>query len=144
MDTLNQAGVSEQVQSFARLPPVAWAISWRPAKTGIFMAERSGLMRPILPGTQRAALGSISAIPGLEFAGFAGLQVEAVRPFLAFVEDQPVKVVGQMAKGQFCLSASQADGADEQVDPVLLMREDMFNMSADRGFGGIGPRGWDP
>ena len=57
------------------------------------------------------------------------------------MEDQPVEVVGQVAKGQFRLCAGEADGADEQVEPVLLMREDMLNIRTDRGFGGIGPRG---
>lgn len=58
------------------------------------------------------------------------------------MEDQPIEVVGQVAKGQFRLSAGEADGADEQVEPVFLMREDMLNMRTDRGFGGIGPRGY--
>ncbi|KXV79585.1 hypothetical protein AD953_01685, partial [Acetobacter malorum] len=48
------------------------------------------------------------------------------------MEDQPIEVVGQVAKGQFRLSAGEADGADEQVEPVFLMREDMLNMRTDR------------
>ncbi|WP_373012232.1 hypothetical protein [Bradyrhizobium sp.] len=56
----------------------------------------------------------------------------------AFVEDQPVKIVGEVAKGQLCLGAGEADGADEQPEPALLMREDMLDVGADRKFGGIG------
>jgi len=48
------------------------------------------------------------------------------------VEDQPVEVVGQVAKGELRFSTGQADGADEQPEPVLLMREDMFDVGADR------------
>ena len=80
-------------------------------------------------------------MPGVDFAGLAGFQTESACGSPTLVEDQAVEVVGQVAKGQFRLSAGQADGADEQVEPVLLMREDMFDMSPDRGFGGIGPRG---
>lgn len=36
--------------------------------------------------------------------------------------------------------AGQADGADEKPKPVLLMGKDFFNIGADRGFGGVGPR----
>mgnify|MGYP003365613213 CR=1 FL=1 len=80
-------------------------------------------------------------MPGVDSAGFADLQTESACSFQTLVEDQPIEVVGQVAKGQFRLSAGEADGADEQVEPVLLMREDMLNMRTDRGFGGIGPRG---
>lgn len=56
------------------------------------------------------------------------------------MEDQPIEVVGQVAKGQFRLSAGEADGADEQVEPVFLMREDMLNMRTDRALvAGRGP-----
>lgn len=55
------------------------------------------------------------------------------------MEDQPVEVIGQIGQGEFGLSALEADGADIQTKPVLLMRKDMLEMGADRGFGRIGP-----
>ena len=96
----------------------------------------------VLRGAPRASFGPISTMPGVDSAGFADLQTAlAACRFQTLVEDQPIEVVGQVAKGQFRLSAGEADGADEQVEPVLLMREDMLNMRTDRGFGGIGPSG---
>ena len=80
-------------------------------------------------------------MPGGHFAGFLGLQAKSAPTLPAFVEDQPVEVVGQVAKGQLRFGTGQPDRADEQPEPVFLMGEDMFDMSPDRGFGGIGPRG---
>lgn len=77
-------------------------------------------------------------MPGVDFAVFAGMQTESACCFSTLVEDQAIEVVGQVAKGQFRLSAGEADGADEQVEPVLLMRKDMLNMRTDGGFGCIG------
>ena len=77
-------------------------------------------------------------MPGVEFAGFAGLQAESARAFPAFVEDQPGEVVGQVAKGQFRFGTGQTDCADKQPEPVLLMGEDMFDMGPDRRFGSVG------
>lgn len=57
------------------------------------------------------------------------------------MQDQAVEVVGRIAKGQFCLSEGEADGADEQVESVLLMGERMFDMRTTQGFGCIGPLG---
>lgn len=54
-----------------------------------------------------------SATAGVEFAGSAGLQAESARAFSAFVEDRPVEVVGQVAKGQLRFGTSQADRADK-------------------------------
>ncbi|WP_099185931.1 hypothetical protein [Sphingobium fuliginis] len=68
-----------------------------------------------LRGAPRASFGPISKIPGVDFAVFAGLQTESACGFSALVEDQAIEVVGQVAKGQFRLSAGQADGADKQV-----------------------------
>lgn len=65
------------------------------------------------------------------------MQAESAPAFLAFVEDQPVEVVGQVAKGQLRFGTGQPDRADEQSEPVLLMSEDMFDMSSDRGFGSV-------
>ena len=69
-----------------------------------------------------------------------GLQAESPHAFPAFVEDQSVEVVGQVAKGQLRFGTGQADRADEQAEPVLLMGEDMFDMGPDRRLGSIGPR----
>lgn len=49
------------------------------------------------------------------------------------MEDQPVEVVGDVRQDQFCLGAGNADRADEQPEPVLLMREDMLDRGADGG-----------
>lgn len=57
------------------------------------------------------------------------------------MEDQPVEVIGQVAKGQFRFGACQADGSDEQPESVLLMGKDVFDMSADRRLGSVGPGG---
>lgn len=57
------------------------------------------------------------------------------------MEDQPVEVIGQIAKGELRFGTGQADRADEQPEPVLLMGKDVFDMNTDRGFGSVGPRG---
>jgi len=98
-------------------------------------------MTPTLPGAEETAFRSFPAIPGAGFAGCSGFQAESARALPAFVEDQPVEVVGQVAKGQLRFGTGQADRADEQPEPVLLMGEDMFNMGPDRGFGSVGPCG---
>ena len=55
------------------------------------------------------------------------------------MEDQPVEIVGEIAKREIRFSACYADGADEQPEPVLLMGKDVFDMGADRGLGSVGP-----
>jgi hypothetical protein len=40
------------------------------------------------------------------------------------MEDQPVEVVGKVGERQFRFGPRQADGADEQAKPVLLVGED--------------------
>lgn len=75
-------------------------------KTDIIAAKRHRLMMQTLLDTKGAAFGSISAMPGRDFAGSAGLQAELPRAFPAFVEDQPVEVASEVAKGQFCLGAA--------------------------------------
>ena len=47
------------------------------------------------------------------------------------MEDQTVKIVGEIGQCQLGFSAYQADGADEQTITVLLMGEDMFDASTD-------------
>lgn len=69
------------------------------------------------------------------------MQADSSHACPALVEDQPVEVLGEVAKGQFRIGAGQADGADEQPKPVLLMGEDVFDMRADRGFGSVDPGG---
>lgn len=56
------------------------------------------------------------------------------------MEDQPVKVIGQVVKHEFRFGAGQTDRANEQPEPVLLMSKDMLDVSADRRFGSVGPR----
>lgn len=47
------------------------------------------------------------------------------------MEDQAVEVVGQIGKRGFCLRTGNADGSDEEAVAVLLMRKDLFDVSAD-------------
>ncbi len=63
------------------------------------------------------------------FFGFLGLQADSSHAFAALMEDQPVEVVGQVAKGQLRFGTGQADGSDEQPESVLLMGEDVFDMA---------------
>ena len=46
---------------------------------------------------------------------------------LSFVEDEAVKIAGKIGQRQFGLGTRQANGADKQSEPVLLMRNDMFD-----------------
>ena len=80
----------------------------------------------------RASFGPISTMTGVDFGSFLSLQAESAPAFLAFVENQPVEVIGQVAKGELRFGTGQADGANEQPEPVLLMGEDMFDMRTDR------------
>ncbi len=59
------------------------------------------------------------------------------------MEDQAVEVVGQIGQGQFGLGSRDADGADEQAEPVLLMSKHMLDPGADRRLGRIGACGRD-
>jgi len=45
----------------------------------------------------------------------------------ALMEDQAIKVVGDVGKRQFCLGPRQADGADEQAVARFLACEDMLD-----------------
>ena len=56
------------------------------------------------------------------------------------MEDEPVEVLGDMGEDEFRLRARQANGADEQPEPVLLVGEDVFDMGTDRRFRGMGAR----
>src|SRR3546814_8697858 len=59
----------------------------------------------------------------------------------SFVEDQAVEVIGQIGQSELCLDPLEADGADEQPEPVFLMRRHMLDPSPDRGLCGIGAGG---
>jgi hypothetical protein len=63
----------------------------------------------VLRGAPRASFGPISTMPGVNSAGFADLQTESACGFQTLVEDQPIEVVGQVAKGQFRLSAGEVE-----------------------------------
>jgi hypothetical protein len=54
------------------------------------------------------------------------------------MEDQAVKVVGEVGERQFGFCTRQANGADEQAKAVLLMGEDVLDPGANRGLLGIG------
>ena len=58
----------------------------------------------------------------------------------AFMEDEPVEIVGDIGQDEFRFGPCDTDGADEQAEPVLLVGEDVFDMGPDRRFRGIGPR----
>ncbi len=45
------------------------------------------------------------------------------------MEDQAVEIVGQIGQGQFRLGPGDANGADEQAEPVLLMGEHMLDLA---------------
>ena len=49
----------------------------------------------------------------------------------ALMEDQAVKVVGDVGERQFGFRAGQSDRADEQAEAVLLMCEDVLDPGAD-------------
>ena len=57
------------------------------------------------------------------------------------MEDQTLKVVGEIGQPDLRLGPLQADGADEQAHAVLLVSEDMLDGCADRRLSGIGPGG---
>ena len=84
----------------------------------------------MLPDHNVGAVGLFPAAFRAVCPGSPGPQAESSHDFAALVEDQPVEVVGQVAKGELRFGTGQADGADEQPEPVLLMREDMFNVGA--------------
>lgn len=48
------------------------------------------------------------------------------------MEDQAIEVVGEIGERRFGLGPRQADGADEQSEAVLLVREDIFDARANR------------
>jgi transposase len=59
-----------------------------PQKPGNFGA---GLMTSRLRGAPRASFGPIATMPGVDFAGFAGLQTESACGFSTLVEDQAIE-----------------------------------------------------
>lgn len=60
-----------------------------------------------------------------------GFQTQLSCGASSFVEDQTVKVLGQVREREFGLRAGNADGADEQAIAVLLVREDVLDPGAD-------------
>jgi hypothetical protein len=54
-------------------------------------------------------------------------RADSSRGGVAFVEDQAVHVVGDVGQRQFRLGARKADGADEEAEAGLLMREDVLD-----------------
>lgn len=60
-----------------------------------------------------------------DFGHFPGFGRVSGGARLAFVEDQPVAIVSQIAKSQFRLGADQTDSANEKSEPVILMSEDV-------------------
>lgn len=55
------------------------------------------------------------------------------------MEDQAVHAIGQIGERDLGLGALDADGADEQAHLVLLLSEDMLDVSANLGYSRIGP-----
>lgn len=55
------------------------------------------------------------------------------------MEDQAVEIVGDVGQSEFGLCAGEADRADEETEPVLLMIKDMLDPGPDRRRGGVGP-----
>lgn len=81
----------------------------------------------------------VGACPAV-LAPIAGSQTDSSCGAGSLMEDQPVKVIGDVGEDEFRLGTRDADRADEQPKAVLLMREDMLDPRADRGFGRIRPR----
>ena len=65
------------------------------------------------------------------FGLFGGFQAQLSGGCAAFVEDQAIKVIGQVGQSEFGLRACQANGADEQPVAVLLMCKDVLNPGTD-------------
>ncbi|KZM44086.1 hypothetical protein OA90_27095 [Labrenzia sp. OB1] len=57
---------------------------------------------------------------------FSAVQADSFHGVFTFVENQAVKIVGEIGQRQFCFSTSLADGADKQAIACLLMRKDML------------------
>src|SRR5690606_34262741 len=95
---------------------------------------------PLQPNADGPAFGLFPGAFRAISLGLARLQAESSHALAAFMEDQPVEVVGKIAKGQLRFGSRQSDGANEQPEPVLLMGKDMLDMSTDRGFRSVGPR----
>ena len=53
-------------------------------------------------------------------------------------EQQSFDVVDEVCQSDFHFSPGDADGADEQIHPVLLLRENMLNLGADFRFRVVG------
>jgi len=66
------------------------------------------------------------------FSRFCGFQAHLSRGCAPLMEDQAVEVVGQIGEREFGLRACQVDGADKEAIAVLLVREDVLDVSADR------------
>lgn len=55
-----------------------------------------------------------------------------------FTENQTIEIVGQIGQCQFRLRSLDTDGADEQAQSVLLVRENVFDLGTDHGLDCIG------
>jgi hypothetical protein len=95
---------------------------------------------PMRPRISRRAVGPFPGSFRAISLVLRRFQADSSHAFAALVEDQPVKVIGQIAKREFRFGTGQTDRANEQPEPVLLMSKDMFDMGADRGIGGVGAR----
>ena len=65
-------------------------------------------------------------------ASISNIRADSSYGLGAFMEDQPTEIAGEVGQDKFRHSAHAADAADEQAEPVLPMREDVFH------FGGAG------
>jgi len=66
------------------------------------------------------------------FCVFTRFQTHLSRGRPSFMEDEAVKVVGQIGQGQFGLRTSQSDCADEKAKAPLLMPKHMLYPSSHR------------
>lgn len=66
-----------------------------------------------------------------DFSAATGFRADSSLCGSAFMEDQPVEIVGEVGERQFRFGSRQTDGANEQAEPVLLMGEDMLDCRPD-------------
>ena len=62
---------------------------------------------------------------------FPGFGADSYCGGASFMEDQAIEVIGQIGQGEFRLRSGQADGSDEEVIAVLLVRKDVLNPCPD-------------
>ena len=78
------------------------------------------------------AFGHWNSAPRPVSASISNIRADSSYGLGAFMEDQPTEAAGEFGQDKFRHIAHAADGADEQAEPVLPMREDVFH------FGGAG------